>query len=149
METFLIIAACLAPIFLLIAIAYQFEKRKKRIREKELEHVLTYGDLLSWQYSQNLEDKWLVAVNGATSSEVKTLLQAKEIKENAHTMDIQVLHESQREAPEAEWKYLHVTPKDLSLLKSIADLKDEIIAVKWILIYIAISLILIRWLLGA
>jgi hypothetical protein len=80
----------------------------KNKRAKQLENYLTYDDSLSWQYSQNLNDEWFISVNGGVSSEPKTLLQAKELKENAPNADIQILHSTFRDDRNAEWKFFYI-----------------------------------------
>lgn len=69
---------------------------------------MTYDDILTWQYAEGLDDKWLVAVGGNPSSEVKTLLEIKAIKDSAPTLQIHVLHKSLIEEPEPEWILLEL-----------------------------------------
>lgn len=78
-------------------------KKKEQLNAVRVLDVLTYDDLLSWQYSKDLNDEWFIAVNGSVSSNRKTLLQAKEIKENAPNANIQILHSIFSDDPQAVW----------------------------------------------
>lgn len=116
MEDAIFIAIPLSAIGLLVFLALYSDKKKKEKRAKQMENYLTYDDLLSWQYSQNLKDEWFISVNGGISDEPKTLLQAKEMKENATNADIQILHTIFKDDSDAEWNHLYIKspPKENS-----------------------------------
>lgn len=102
------IALSILLIALLVFFVVYLEKMNRQKRAKQIEDFLAYDDLLSWQYSLDLEDEWLVAVNGSVSNKKKTLLQIKEMKENAPTIDIQISHSTFRDDPEAEWSHFYL-----------------------------------------
>ena len=67
---------------------------------------MTYEELITHQYANDLKDEWFVAVSGNISSIKKTLIEIKSLKDSAPELDIQLLHVSDAENPNAQWLLL-------------------------------------------
>lgn len=74
---------------------------------------MTHTELFEWQFANELQDEWWIAVAGKSGTRTYTLAEVKQLKENAPRSTIQLLHMcfAREENPEwAEYELERIEP---------------------------------------